>query len=180
MGGERNQRLAGKIMIRQKGRNRRGHRVPPVRRADENHVILIELFRHGDEFRFEPGVDLFASLRHHVLVNFGVGCFRLDLEDVSTGFLLDHMGDLPGIAEGVGEVGDQYLMRSGRNDAVRIGLLCERLLRRFSAAGKSQYRNEGGRQCFPDIVFHGNQFLFYCFRRYFPKKSSSFGRVIFR
>ena len=127
-------------MTGQKRRHRRRHRIPPVRSADENHIVFVEFFRHDDKLRPESGVDLPAGLCDHFLVIGGIRLLRLDFKDISSGLLLNHVGDSPGIAERVRKIDDQHFPRAVRGRAIRIVLLGKRLFRRVSAAGKRQSR----------------------------------------
>ena len=107
---ERDHGFPAEIAARQKSQDRRSHRAPPVRRADEDHVILVELPNLFRQFRLNACSDLAFRLIDTGVVIGGIRFDRLDLKERAAGGLLNLFGRKPRIAA-VRVIGDQNLSR---------------------------------------------------------------------
>ena len=99
MGVEGDHRFAAQIILLQEGVEDHGHIAPPVRIAQENHVIV----RHAADCFLDRGPEVLAlflpSLGNKGGVIRGIGILRLDAVDVRVCFPPDDLGHILRVAQ---------------------------------------------------------------------------------
>jgi hypothetical protein len=98
VGTERDERLAGKVVFFQEREESHRQRVPPVRIADENRVVV----RHVPDFGGQPGAKtgflLTLCLIGRRTVFLRICVYRPKLENISAGTRLDLIGHMASVA----------------------------------------------------------------------------------
>ena len=138
---ERYDGFSFQVVCGQERRHRRSHRAPPVRGADEDHIVFFKINLRR-QFRPETGIDLlFGDLGTSAVfsrIRFG----RFDFKQRSAGCLPDHFRRRPGVAA-PRITGDQDFIR------LRFHFARSRIPRR---SGDSS--DQRGRDCTCHCSFH--------------------------